>query len=126
MDILVSIIGGRFGNPSASDSGKVSEYSITQKEILTALKHDKLVYLFIDKSVLTEYETYKLNKGNENVTYKYVDNVNIYKFIEEIKSLSRNNNIKAFETADDIKLYLREQFAGLFKQSLIDASLYKE
>jgi hypothetical protein len=126
VDILVSIIGGRYGSQSAIDSGSSSSYSITQREILTALENDKLVYLFIDKNVLTEYGTYVLNKTNDAVTYKYVDNINIYKFIEEVKSRSRNNNIKAFETADDIKSYLREQFAGLFKQSLIDASRYKE
>lgn len=125
VDILVSIIGGRYGSPSMTESEN-STYSITQREIITALENDKLVYLFIDKNVLTEYETYKLNRENAGVVYKYVDNKNIYKFIEEIKSKSRNNNIKAFETADDIKSYLREQFAGLFKQSLIDASRYKE
>lgn len=126
VDILVSIIGGRYGTQSSTEAGVASAYSITQREILTAIENDKLVYLFIDKNVLTEYGTYALNKGNDAVAYKYVDNVNIYKFIEEIKSKSRNNNIKAFETADDIKSYLREQFAGLFKQSLIDAARYKE
>lgn len=126
VDILVSIIGGRYGSQSSTDSGTASTYSITQREIITALENDKLVYLFIDKNVLTEYETYALNKGNNEVAYKYVDNVNIYKFIEEIKSRNRNNNIKAFETADDIKLYLREQFAGLFKQYILDAERMKE
>lgn len=43
----------------------------------------------------------------------YVENNKIYKFLEEIKSL--HNNIKDFETADDITSYLREQFAGLMK-----------
>lgn len=66
------------------------------------------------------------NKGNKDVKYRYVDNINIYKFIEEIKALPNNNNIKGFESADDIINYLKEQFAGLFKQFLIDSRKMKE
>lgn len=120
IDILVSIIGSRYGNSAISDE-KGKEYSISQKEVKTAIDNNKQVFVFIDKNVLTEYETYALNKEVPNVNYKYVDNVNIYKFIEEIKSLTHNNNIKAFETAEDITNYLREQFAGLFKQFIIDS-----
>jgi hypothetical protein len=35
-------------------------------------------------------------------------------------NLTHNNNIKAFESAQDITHYLREQFAGLFKQFIIE------
>lgn len=66
-----------------------------------------------------------MNKDKE-IEYKYVDNTNIYKFIEEIKSLPNNNNIKEFETADDITSYLREQFAGLMKQYFMDEQKYRE
>lgn len=55
-----------------------------------------------------------------------MDNPNIYKFIEEIKGLPNNNNIKEFETADDITSYLREQFAGLMKQYFVDEQKYRE
>ena len=65
-----------------------------------------------------------LNK-DKDIDYKYVDNTNIYRFIEEIKSLP-NNNIKEFETADDIIFYLREQFAGLMKQFFINEQKYRE
>lgn len=124
VDILVSIIGGRYGSVSQTDNAEV--YSISQKELITAIKNDKQVFVFIEKDVLTEYETYKMNKDNPNVKYHFVDNPNIYRFIEEIKTLRYNNNIKGFETFDDIKLYLREQFAGLFKQFLLDNSRMKQ
>lgn len=124
VDILVSIIGSRYGS-AGNVKEKEQEYSISQLELKTALKEGKHVFIFIDKNVYTEYETYLLNKGNE-VKYKYVDNPNIYKFIEEIRSLPNNNNIKAFETADDITRYLREQFAGLFKQYIIDSKKARE
>lgn len=121
IDILVSIIGSRFGSPAvieSKDNGK--KYSVTQKEIQKAIELNKQIFVFIDKRVYTEYETYLLNKGNESIRYKYVDNINIYKFIEEIQSLTHNNNIKAFESAQEITYYLREQFAGLFKQFIIE------
>lgn len=125
VDILISIIGNRYGSPAVSDD-KEKEYSVTQREIKTAYERNKQVYIFIDKNVLTEYETYLLNKKSKDITYKYVDNKNIYKFIEEVKSWSHNNNIKDFETADDITKYLKEQFAGLFKQYMDDRSKVEE
>lgn len=106
---------------------KEQEYSVSQLEVKTALKEYKQVFVFIDKNVFTEYETYSLNKNNKDIVYKYVDNVNIYKFIEEIKALPHNNNnIKGFETAEDITCYLKEQFAGLFKQFMLDSKRVKE
>ena len=121
VDILVSIIGGRFGSTS-----KKNELSISQLELSTALKEGKQVYIFIEKNVLAEYETYLLNKNKEDITYKYIDNIKIYKFIEEIKSLSANNNIKGFEMASDINKYLKEQFAGLFQRFLGEQIRLKE
>ncbi|MBR6721755.1 MAG: DUF4062 domain-containing protein, partial [Alistipes sp.] len=124
VDILVSIIGSRYGSVATTE--KSQEYSISQMELKTALAENKQVFVFIDKNVATEYETYSLNKGNSDIKYKYVDNPNIYKFIEEIKSLPNNNNIKEFDTAEDITSYLKEQFAGLFKQFIIDSKRVKE
>lgn len=113
IDILVSIIGGRFGSQSNE-----SQWSISNEELRTALRNNKQVYIFIDKNVLAEYEIYLVNKKG-NITYKYADNVKIHQFIEEIKGLANNNNIKSFETSADILHYLKEQLAGLF-QSFLD------
>ncbi len=121
VDILISIIGSRFGTSSEGDKAR----SISNMELKTALKENKHVFIFIEKNVFIEYETYLLNKDKE-IEYKYVDNPNIYRFIEEIKALPNNNNIKDFETADDITSYLREQFAGLMKQYFIDEQKYRE
>ncbi|MBA6157025.1 DUF4062 domain-containing protein [Tenacibaculum sp. S7007] len=121
IDILVSIIGGRYGSES-----KREKSSISQIELRTALKEEKQVYIFIEKNVLSEYETYLLNKENEKTIYKYVDNLKIYKFIEEVKNLNANNNIKSFETASEITHYLKEQFAGLFQSFLENQRRVKE
>ena len=71
-------------------------------------------------------ETYQLNKDKEDIKYKFVDNIKIYQFIEEVKNLNANNNIKGFETATEITRYLKEQFAGLFQRFLEGQSKIKE
>ncbi len=121
VDILVSIIGGRFGSES-----KRNNSSISQIELRTAIKENKQVYIFIEKNVLSEYETYLINKDNSLMRYRYVDDVRIYQFIEEVKNLNANNNIKGFETASDISKYLKEQFAGLFQRFLEEQTRIKE
>lgn len=120
VDIMVSIIGGRFGTTSQE-----SRWSISNEELRIALKHKLQVYIFIDSQVAAEYETYLLNKEN-NMKFKYVDNVKIYEFIEEIKSLTSNNNIKEFSTSYQIQQYLREQLAGLFQSFLDQQSRMKD
>lgn len=117
-DILISIIGGNFGTESRVNDGNGFEgrSSISQQELKTALKENRHVYIFIDKNVKAEFETYRLNKATKGIKYRYVNDVRIYNFIDEIISLPNNNNIKDFETSADIVTYLREQFAGLFHQ----------
>lgn len=120
VDILISIIGGRFGSES-----KRNNSSISQIELKTALKENKQVYIFIEKNVLAEYETYLLNKDTD-IKYRYIDNIKIYQFIEEIKALNNNNNIKGFDTASEISKYLKDQFAGLFQRFLEEQTRIKE
>lgn len=121
VDILVSIIGGKFGSSSSLDN----RWSISNEELRTAIKQKKQVYIFIDAQVAAEYETYLLNKGG-TTKFKYVDNVKIYEFIEEIKGLTSNNNIKEFTTSSQIQQYLKEQLAGLFQSFLDQQSRMKD
>ena len=87
-DILVSIIGGRRGSSSSHDP-----YSISQKELKTAIELGRPVYIFVEKSVLAEHKTYERNKEHEGIEYASVDNVNIFKFIDEVISLPINNTM---------------------------------
>ena len=112
VDILVAIIGGRFGSTSKDD-----KYSISNEEIKTAINHNKQVYIFIEKDVDAEYYTYLKNKGN-NIAYSHADDVRIYQFIEEIRSLKNNNVIQTFISSGDIISFLKEQWAGLFQRYL--------
>lgn len=58
-DVIVSIIGGRFGSTSQQDN----DSSISQKELRRALERGIQVFIFIEKNVLSEYSTYQLNKA---------------------------------------------------------------
>lgn len=127
-DILISILGGRFGSESKElqIDQQLQKISITQRELKSAISRNKQVYVFIDKNVSAEYQTYLINKDIENIKYRFVDDIRIYNFIEEIKNFGINNNIKEFETSEDIITYLREQFAGLFQRFLDQQLRLKE
>jgi hypothetical protein len=120
-DILISIIGGRYG--TGSDR---SPYSISQVELKTALESGKPVFIFVEKSTLAEYSTYLKNKAVPGIQYTFADNPQIYAFLEEIHALPQNNPIAAFETAQDITDYLREQWAGLFQSFVQQRGRVKE
>lgn len=113
ISILVSIIGNRFGSTSHSHE----QYSISNQEIRTAQKLGKQVYIFVEQGVLAEYRTYLKNKDVE-ITYDHVDDVRIYKFLEQVYALGINNQIKGFSSIPEVTLYLREQWAGLFEAHL--------
>ena len=113
-DIIVSIIGGRFGTESQQEPS----YSISQNELRTALERGIQVFIFIEKSVFSEFSTYQLNKENPSTKYQFVDDVRVYEFIEDLHKLPRNNPIATFDTSADILEYLRAQWAGLFQRFL--------
>jgi Domain of unknown function (DUF4062) len=112
-DIVVSIIGGRFGSESSDE-----EQSVSQRELEKAIKTEKQVYIFVERAVQVEYSTYLLNKSTPEVRYQSVDDVRVFKFLEQIEKLPRNNATASFETASHITDYLKEQWAGLFQTFL--------
>lgn len=123
-DVFVLIVGGRYGSEVSEGDREVDKEfydryeSVTKKEFEEAYKHDVPTYILIENSVYSEYRTYLRNKKNENISYAHVDSVNIFKFIEKILTLPRNNPTKSFEKFSDIESWLREQWAGLFRDLL--------
>lgn len=115
-DILVCIIGGRFGSNASGTSS-----SITHKELKTAIERGKQVYIFVEDNVQHEHRLYLANKGNDNLKYTAVDNVKIHEFLEEINALPRGNPIFTFSVSSDIQQLLQEQFAGLFQRLLLES-----
>lgn len=123
-DIFVLIIGGRYGSEGGGGGKKkTGEFyeryeSVTKKEFEEAIKRDIPTYVLVEQSVYSEYHTYLRNKDNKGISYAHVDSVNIFKFIEQILSLPRNNPTQTFEKFSDIERWLKEQWAGLFRELL--------
>ena len=115
-DILIAIVGGRFGSAS-----KHAPYSISQVEFKTAAELQKPTYIFVERDVLAEYKTYSRNK-DATVDWAAVNDVRVYKFIDEIYALSTNNVVAPFETSLDITVFLQEQWASLFQRLLQESS----
>ncbi|MDQ2856563.1 MAG: DUF4062 domain-containing protein [Acidobacteriota bacterium] len=121
-DIIIAVIGGRFGSESQQDDGS----SISQNELRRALERGIQVFIFIEKGVLGEFSTYSLNKERPETRYRFVDNTKIFQFIEELQKLPRNNPIAPFETSADIVAYLQAQWSGLFQRFLQDQKRLSE
>jgi hypothetical protein len=113
VDIIVNIVGGRFGSGSFEEA-----YSISQMELKTAHRLNKLSYIFVEAAVMSEYRMYLNNKDVKGIKFVSADDVRIFRFIEEMQALPRNNQIIEFRQAEDIVLHLREQWAGLFQRFL--------
>jgi len=66
------------------------------------LENQVQVFIFIEQNVYSEYQTYLLSKDNADIKYQFVDNPNVYKFIDSVHNLPANNPITPFQTASDI------------------------
>jgi hypothetical protein len=127
--IMVLIVGGRYGSPSSQNKldeerKKYDEdyISITRKEFETANLKNIPILIFIDKNVYSEFQTYKENqeyfdeiyssKNKEKAGFKFahVDHVNVFRFIDKIRS----KPIKTFEKVEEIEGYIKAQLSGMF------------
>ena len=120
-DIYVLIIGGRYGAEISkyknTDKGFYDLYdSITRQEYKSAIEQDIPIYVLIEKSVYSEYHTFRKNRGNRGVIYAHVESINIFYFIEDIVNQRKNNPIQTFERHAEIETWLKEQWAGMFRE----------
>lgn len=116
-DILVCIIGGRYGSSSTVLSG-----SITQNELRSAYEQGKQVYIFVDKNILAERTFFNRNKAIENLSLTHATDRRVFEFIDEVDQLPTGNPLFGFDNASDIVLLLKEQLAGLFQRLLMEQS----
>jgi serine protease inhibitor ecotin len=76
-DILVLMIGGRYGSPistskSSNSNKKYDDHeSATVKEYRSALEKNLPIYVFIEKNVHTEYRTFEANKVNDHQQFPF-------------------------------------------------------
>ena len=112
-DIVVCIIGGKFGTESSA-----GDYSITMRELLGAVKENKYIYIFVQDDVYGENATYIANRETGSFIPVRVDNIKIHEFISEIKANIKNHPIQGFKAVANITGFLKSQFAGLFQRLL--------
>lgn len=123
-DIFVMVIGGRYGSErSGGDSPKDKNFttrydSVTKQELKTAIEKDIPVFIFIEKPVYADYETYLQNKENQTIRYAHVDSINTLVLIDDILRMPRNNPVHQFEKYGEIEDWLRLQWAGTFRELL--------
>lgn len=120
-DILICIIGNKFGTQSSTGNN----YSITMNELQRAISQRKKVYIFINHEVYTENMTYLVNKDN-GFKPAHVDDIRIHEFIADMKQVVKNHPIIPFHTVPDILDNLKLQFAGLFQHLLSQESSITE
>ena len=131
-DIFVLIIGGRYGSPASNNASKKKTVesslyeSITKKEFETAQVNDVPTFILLDSSVSAEYQTYLRNRGNASVVYAHVDSEGVFRLLDSVFEKSRNNPVFNFDRATQIESWLREQWAGLFRELLRSRSQQKQ
>ena len=143
-DILVLIIGSRFGGKASPealnrinidvlnnetlsvDVLKEKEcLSVTQLEVLKAIENAIPVYTFIDKRVWHDHALYEKNKASgiaDQIVFPSIEKQEtakyIFNFINFVRLRTRGNNIFTFEKGQDIEDTLKKQWSGYFQRLL--------
>ncbi len=116
-DILVLIVGGRYG--STVDIGK----SITNLEYIEAKAKGIPIYIFVSNNIINILPVWKKNK--EADFSEVVDNNKLFEFVELLRD-TRDNWIFTFDSAQNICETLRQQLAYLFMDCLCLRSMLTE
>lgn len=143
-DILILIIGSRFGGKASTeslnkinfealknesnsvDSLKEKEcLSVTQLEVLKAIENSMPIYTFIDKRVWHDHALYEKNKNSdiiEKIIFPSIEKQEtakyIFNFINFVRLRTKGNNIFTFEKGQDIEEILKKQWSGYFQRLL--------
>lgn len=123
-DIFVLIVGGRYGSERSGGESDLPKHffdkydSITKQEYKSAVAQDIPIYILIERSVYADFENFLRNKDNQTFSYAHVDSINVFHLIEEILAQPQNNPFYLFDRYSDIEIWLKEQWAGLFRELL--------
>lgn len=131
-DLFVFFIGGRYA--SAEDKSGIQQSSdfydrcvtIAKKECQTAVKEEVPIYILVEKNVYQEYETFKRNRGNDHIIYAHVDSIYVFRALDEIIELSKNNKIFPYRKPQDIRIWLKTQWAEYFKELILQTKHQKK
>lgn len=125
--MLVLIVGGKYGSPTSEaavkkeDDEKAIKFynSITKMEYEAARVKNLPIFIFVEKGVFNEYQTFKKNREIKGINYAHVDNVNIFLLLDDIVNQKVNNYVKTFENFEDITSWLKDQWAGMLADFLV-------
>ncbi len=140
-DILVLIIGGRYGSAASTQpesllhdeateeevaAARTRYESITKKEYRAALEAGIPTYICVDANVLAEFQTFRKNPGNPKIRYAHVDSESVYLLIEDVLAQPYGNPVQAFTMPDEIEGWLMKQWAGLFQDLLKQSKVARQ
>lgn len=143
-DIMVLVMGSRFGGKASQEAlnkidfekikkdevtvDKLKEegnLSVTQLEVLKAVENDIPVYTFIDQKVWHDHRLYEKNKANgiiDKIVFPSIEKQEtakfVFEFINFVRLRTRGNNIFTFEKGQDIEEILRKQWSSYFQRLL--------
>lgn len=105
-DIMILIIGGRYGSSSSdtySSSDGRSYNSITKAEYLEALSAGIPIFTFVKQNVHNEYFSYVNQPKPQCKDFRpsTVDNILVFQLIKEIHDLRTNNLMIDYETVPE-------------------------
>jgi hypothetical protein len=107
-DILILIIGGRYGYVELNSSA-----SVTNIEYLAARAKGIPIYAFVERKVLDLLPVWKVNKSMNFSSV--VEDARVFRFIEEVRDVHKVW-MREFDLANEIVEALRAQFAYLVLQ----------
>lgn len=141
-DIVVLIVGSRFGGKTVPDAlaridfdslkkesksieslKKQENLSVTQLEILKAVESGIPVFTFVDSAVWHDHSLYEKNKDKpiiSEISFPSIEKAEtasfIFEFINFLRHRARGNSVFTFSKLQDIEETLRKQWSALFQK----------
>lgn len=116
-ELLVLIIGGRFGGSYTADPSK----SIVNAEYFAAREKKIPVFTFVKRNVYSDHFVFSKNRSNPSlneIIFPSIENnknaERIFTFIDDVRHAPVNNGFFPFDFAREITEVLRKQWAGMF------------
>jgi hypothetical protein len=126
--LFILIIGGRFGGKYKTD-----KKSITNAEYDAAVSTGTPVFAFVKEDVLSDHNVWQKNRREtfaSSINYPSIEkqeySVDIFSFIDAVRSAPINNSFFGFRRARDLHESLRKQLAGMFFDFLSKRTLAKQ
>lgn len=119
-DIVIHIIGGKFGSESKDNQ----DYSVAQTELLKAIELRKPIMVFIEDKVNHDYTAYQENEEiflkhpeiRNQWKFEIVTDYRVFSFIKLIKN--KNLPIYTYSSSDKLKKTISNQLSSLFHDRL--------